>query len=161
MFDRRGAGTSCGVRASGSYILYSSLLAIFLGLTTAFLLAAAPAEAQSYRFNDVRVEGNERIEASTIIARMGIERGQSVTAGELNDAYQRVLDSGVFETVELTPRGSTLVVTVSEYPTINKISFEGNRRIKDDVLREVISAQTRRVFTAEQAERDAVAISEV
>ena len=113
MFYRRGAGTSCGVRASGSYILYSSLLAIFLGLTTTLLLAAAPAEAQTYRFNDVRVEGNERIEASTIIARMGIERGQSVTAGELNDAYQRVLDSGVFETVELTPRGSTLVVTVT------------------------------------------------
>ncbi|GGH19054.1 outer membrane protein assembly factor BamA [Cribrihabitans marinus] len=141
--------------------MYSSLLAFFLGLTTTFLLAAAPAQAQTYRFNDVRVEGNERIEASTIIARMGIERGQNVTAGELNDAYQRVLDSGVFETVELTPRGSTLVVTVTEYPTINKISFEGNRRIKDDVLREVISAQTRRVFTAEQAERDAVAISEV
>ncbi len=120
-----------------------------------------PALAQSYTINNFEVEGNRRIETSTIIARTGIEPGQTVTAGQLNDAFQRLLDSGVFETVELTPRGSTLVIAVEEYPTINQISIEGNRRVKDDVLLDAISSQTRRVFTPQLAEADADLIAEV
>ncbi len=120
-----------------------------------------PAQAQSYTINNFEVEGNRRIETSTIIARTGIEPGQTVTAGQLNDAFQRLLDSGVFETVELTPRGSTLVIAVEEYPTINQISIEGNRRVKDDVLLDAISSQTRRVFTPQLAEADADLIAEV
>ena len=41
------------------------------------------------------------------------------------------------ETVEVVPQGKTLVIRVSEYPTINAISFEGNRRLKDDKLAEI------------------------
>ncbi|WP_234899465.1 outer membrane protein assembly factor BamA [Ruegeria lacuscaerulensis] len=124
---------------------------------------AAPqsAHAQSFTINSFEVEGNRRIETSTIITRTGIEPGQTVTAGELNDAFQRLLDSGVFETVELTPRGNTLVIEVEEYPTINQISIEGNRRVKDDVLIEAISSEPRRVFTPQVAEADADLIAQI
>ncbi|TMV08759.1 outer membrane protein assembly factor BamA [Ruegeria sediminis] len=161
MTDRRGAGTSCGYGAPKAYILWQSAVAFFFFFATVFLVTPQPAHAQSYTFNTVQVEGNQRIETATILARMGIERGKPVSAGELNDAYQRLLDSGVFETVELTPRGNTLVVAVSEYPTINRISFEGNRRVKDEVLQEAIGSQSRRVFTPEQAEKDANLVAEI
>ena len=115
--------------------------------------------AQDYQFNSLRVEGNQRIETSTIVAYTGIEPGQAVTGGELNDAYRRVLDSGVFETVELVPQGNTLVIKVTEYPTISRISFEGNRRLKDDVLRDVVESAPRRIFSPAQAERDAANIA--
>ena len=49
------------------------------------------AEAQSYRFNSVSIEGNQRVDPATIITYAGIARGQTVSAGELNDAYQRIL----------------------------------------------------------------------
>ncbi len=124
-------------------------------------VAVPRAQAQNYSFTNVQVEGNQRIQASTIISRLGIERGQAVSGGQLNDAYQRLLDSGVFETVELTPRGNTLIVNVEERPTINRISFEGNRRIKDDSLSEAINSQPRRVFSPEQAEADAARLAEV
>lgn len=135
----------------------------FLFLTAAMGLLALPhaAQAQNFTINSFEVEGNRRIETGTIIQRTGIEPGQTVSAGQLNDAYQRVLDSGVFETVELTPRGSTLVIEVQEYPTINQISIEGNRRVKDDLLMEVISSEPRRVYTPQAAEADADLIAEV
>ncbi len=157
----RSAGTSCGGNISSDYILYRVLGGVFLFLATVFTGLATPAMAQTYTFNSVEVEGNQRIETSTIVARTGIARGEKVTAGQLNDAYKRILDSGVFETVELTPRGSTLLITVAEHPTINKISFEGNKRIKDETLDGVVSSQSRRVFTPEQAEKDATEISKV
>jgi outer membrane protein insertion porin family len=153
-------GTSCVARPAHTNILYRSLFAAFLLFSTVLVLFPAEAWAQNYQFNSVSVEGNQRIETSTIVAYTGIERGQTVTAGQLNDAYQRILASGVFETVELEPRGGTLVIKVQEYPTISRISIEGNRRVKDDTLLPLIGSAPRRVFNPSQAERDAAALAE-
>ncbi|MEX0284096.1 MAG: outer membrane protein assembly factor BamA [Paracoccaceae bacterium] len=125
-----------------------------------FAAFATQSEAQNFRFNSVQVEGNERIETSTIVSYTGIARGQSLTGGELNDAYQRVVDSGLFESVEFDPRGGTLVIRVQEFPTVNSISFEGNKRLDDDVLSEIVESTSRRVFDPSQAERDASAIAQ-
>ena len=154
------AGKSCGECKSGINILYRKVSAISLAVALGYALSPLPAEAQSYRFTSVQVEGNQRIQTSTVVAYTGIERGQTVSAGELNDAYQRILDSGVFETVEIVPRGNTLVIKVTEFPTINQISFEGNRRLKDDALSDIIESAPRRVFSPTQAERDAGLIAE-
>ncbi|MCB1363041.1 MAG: outer membrane protein assembly factor BamA [Rhodobacteraceae bacterium] len=154
------AGISCAGRTETRHILYRLALAIFLFSAMAFTVLPGAAAAQDYTFNSVTVEGNQRIEASTIIARAGIARGKSVSAGELNDAYQRILDSGVFETVELDPRGSTLVIRVQEFPTINIVNFEGNRRIKDEELEKIVESQSRRVFNPSLAETDAAKIAE-
>ena len=140
----------------------------FLGSTAlsavlAFGIGLAPMslQAQDYRFTNVRVEGNQRIQSSTIVAYTGLGRGETVSAGALNDAYRGVFDSGLFEAVELVPRGNTLVIKVVEYPTISRINFEGNKRLKDDALSEVIKSSPRRVFSADQAERDAGAIADL
>lgn len=161
MTDRRGAGTSCGQQVPTNNILWQALAVLFLFVAASLMTFPHAALAQNYTINSFDVQGNRRIETGTIIARTGIEPGQSVTSGQLNDAYQRLLDSGVFETVELTPRGSTLVIEVQEYPTINQISIEGNARVKDDVLLDVIESQPRRVFTPQVAEADADMIAEV
>ncbi len=116
--------------------------------------------AQEYRFNSVVINGNERIGDSAIIARAGIRRGQAISGGQLNDAYQALQNSGLFESVAIEPRGGTLVITVTELPTLNRVSFEGNRRIKDEVLTQIVKSQERRVFNPTQAEADAAAIAE-
>ncbi|MEC8016817.1 MAG: outer membrane protein assembly factor BamA [Pseudomonadota bacterium] len=154
------AGKSCGGRTLGAHILYKNVSGAALAVALGFALAPDFAAAQSYSFTNVQVEGNQRIQTSTIVAYTGIERGKSVSAGELNDAYQRILDSGVFESVEIVPRGNTLVIKVTEFPTISRISFEGNRRIKDDALLALIESSPRRVFNPTVAERDAAALAE-
>ncbi len=155
----KNVGISCGERETRTNILYRGVSVIALAVT--FGLGVLPnfAEAQNYRFNTVQVEGNQRIQTSTIVAYTGIERGETVSAGQLNDAYQNILDSGVFESVDLVPQGNTLVIKVTEFPTINKINFEGNRRIKDDVLSGIIESSPRRVFVPALAEKDAAAIA--
>jgi outer membrane protein insertion porin family len=141
--------------------MFRHLIAIIsLGISMAFLSMPDTAQAQSYRFNSVSVEGNQRIETGTILSYAGIARGESVSAAELNDAYQRILGSGLFETVVIEPRGSTLAISVKEYPTINRISFEGNKRLKDKDLASYIKSKSRLVFSPTQAERDAETIAE-
>ena len=129
-------------------------------LSVAGVVTAPAAFAQEYRFNTVRIDGNERVGDSAILARAGIRRGQAISGGQLNDAYQSLQNSGLFESVALEPRGGTLVITVVELPTINRVRFEGNRRIKDENLEGLIASSERRVFSPAQAERDAAIITE-
>ncbi|MEH6737469.1 MAG: POTRA domain-containing protein, partial [Sulfitobacter sp.] len=135
-------------------------LAFSLLVTTAWVAPAPQVFAQQYQFKSVRIEGNQRIGDSAILSQAGIARGQAVSAGELNDAFQALNNSGLFESVSIEPQGGTLTITVVELPTINNISFEGNRRIKDDALSSVINSTARRVFNPAQAEKDANSIAQ-
>ncbi len=134
-------------------------LTFFLLISTAWVAPTPQAAAQQYQVNSVRIDGNARIGDSAILSRAGIGRG-TVSAAQLNDAYQRLAGSGLFETVAIEPQGGTLVITVVELPTINRISFEGNRRIDDEALAAIVSLEERRVFNPTQAEKDANAIAE-
>lgn len=144
----------------GFALCKSMVFGLFLAIATLCASAFNPALAQSFSFSNVTVEGNERVDAATIISYTGIERGTAVSAGQLNDAYQKVVDSGLFETVELVPQGRTLLIRVKELPTINVINFEGNRRIKDEALQALVQSEARRVYSPSQAEADAAAIAD-
>lgn len=133
---------------------------LFLAISIGYVVSPTISQAQSYRFNSVNVEGNQRIEVATILTYAGIARGETVSAAGLNDAYQRILRSGLFETVSLEPRGGTLQIIVREFPTISQIGFEGNKRIKDEVLSGMIQSQSRRVYSPSVAESDAANITE-
>ena len=133
----------------------SVLFASAAALAVQAAVLPQPALAQSYTFTEVSIEGSQRIEPATILSYAGIARGQTVTAAELNDAYQRILASGLFEEVEIVPVGNKLVIRVVEYPTINRVVFEGNRRIKDEDLAGLVTSESRRVFNPATAERDA------
>ncbi|MEO1306606.1 MAG: outer membrane protein assembly factor BamA [Pseudomonadota bacterium] len=131
---------------------------IFLCASIGFVPTLA--RTQTFSFSNVEVQGNERVDAATILTQAGIERGQPVSAAQLNAALQNIQNSGLFETVEIIPRGNTLVITVEEFPTINRIAFEGNRRLNDEILSSIISSTSRRVYSPSQAEADADAITD-
>ncbi len=140
-------------------------LAVVRRASAVGLIAAAvafggiPAFAQSYAFSNVVVEGNERIEPATIVKFASVPKGATINEAGLNDAYQRLLASGLFSSVELVPSGGTLIIRVTENPTINVVDFEGNARLKDEQLSAVIKSQGRRIFSAAQIEADAAAIT--
>ncbi len=131
---------------------------VFLFLFTALSAFAAKANAQSFSFSTVDISGNDRVETGTILSYAAIPAGQTLGMGEINAAYQRVVQSGLFETVEMDPRGSTLVIRVVEWPTINRIRFEGNNRLSDDELGALIESKSRRVYSPTVAARDAATL---
>ena len=152
-----GRGKSISKLAQGS-----SRAALILALVsaTSLTLPSTTASAQDFTFNRVAVSGNQRVDSASVVAFAGIASGQTLTAGELNEAYQRIVNSGLFEAVEINPRGNLLEINVQEWPTVNRINIEGNRRIDDDVLLPVLGSESRRVYSPSQAEADAAAIAE-
>jgi outer membrane protein insertion porin family len=129
--------------------------------STSYITFPSAAYAQEFRFNSVAIEGNGRVSSDTILSYAGIVRGQGVSAGELNDAYQRVLGSGLFEAVEFVPQGARLVIKVTEFPTVSRINIEGNSKVSDDSLLPAIKTQARRVYSPATVEFDAATITEI
>ena len=140
--------------------LRPSLVAILLSTTMVSEPFLTQAIAEDYAFSSVTVEGNDYVDAATILSYAGIARGETIGAGALNDAYQRILASGLFETVDLVPQGNTLVIKVKENPVLNVVDFQGNKRLKDDKLVELVKSQSRKIYSAAQAEADAAQIAE-
>lgn len=137
---------------------FSSFHATICVLTLAVTLSIA--EAQT-RVGTVNVDGNLRVPDATVIDLIGFTSGQSVSNDEINDAVQRIMASGLFETAEIRPSGGALNVVVVERPTVNRISIEGNRRLSDEALLPAITLSPRRVYSAQQAVADANALADI
>ena len=136
-------------------------LALLLTTSMGWMVQPDMALAQSYQISTVKVEGNDKVDPETIASYAGIGPGKSVSAAELNDAYQRIKNTGLFESVDLVPSGGKLTIRVKEYPTINIVNFEGNKRLKDEKLAGIISSKSRRVYSPAQAEADAALITDI
>jgi outer membrane protein insertion porin family len=137
------------------------ITALFLSAATVSAAIFTPVLAQEYSFGQVEIQGNQAVDAPTILGLAGIKRGQSLDTAQLNDAYQGLVRSGLFETVDISPVGGKLVITVKEYPTVNFINFEGNKRLKDEELAKIISSKASRVYSPSMAEADASLIAEL
>lgn len=135
--------------------------AIFAIFSALWLISAQPVQAQTFQFSTISVSGNVRVDDSTVISLLGINRGQRVSAAQLNAGIGRLSASGLFEEVDVNPRGATLAVTVREYPIIGVVNFEGNRRIRSDAIQEVVRTRAGRVLSPTEIEADARAIAEL
>ncbi len=102
---------------------------------------------QSFVVRRILVEGNERIEASTIIAYLPIAPGDTVDAAKLDLAVKTLARTELFSDETAVQRGSDLVVRVVENPIINQVVFEGNSALNDDKLKDEISIHPRGIFT--------------
>ncbi len=147
----RKLGQSCAVVAVAVVLSPASSL-IFIENSAAYA-------QETSRFSRVDVSGNQRIAADTVRAIAGISAGTRVTPGQINNAVQNLFDSGLFESVDVRPERGRLVIEVAEYPTINEISIEGNKRLKDEDLVSLIGSVPRRTYSPLQAEADMLAIT--
>ena len=141
-------------------VVFGCVGAVLLcGLLTALALPSV-AHAQTYRYDAISVEGNIRIDTESVLRFAGLPASGAVSATELNSAYRRIADAAVFESFEIQPQGNRLIISVVEYPVINEISIEGNRRIEDEPLMAVVRSTPRHVYRPSLAEQDAAAIAE-
>ena len=116
--------------------------------------------AQTISISEIEIVGNQRIEANTIQSYISLSQGKVFEADEINAAYQRVLKSGLFESVEFEEIDGILRVSVVEYPTINRIYFEGNVRIEDAALEKALESREKYVLNAQIVEQDRKNIAE-
>ncbi len=126
--------------------------------------AAAPARVQPLRpsaatsgqgiIGDIRVEGAHRIESGTIRSYMLVQPGDPFDPDRLDRSLKTLYATGLFSDVNISRSGNTLIVKVVENPLVNRVAFEGNRKINDDSLRAELQLKPRSVYTAALAQAD-------
>ena len=122
--------------------------------------AVSNADAQTYSYSRIETNGNVRIDSQSLIRISGLPESGTVSATQLNSAFRAISDRALFEEISLVPRGGVLEINVVEFPTINRIDFEGNRTIKDEQLTEVIFSKPRQVYVPAKIENDASRLAE-
>lgn len=102
----------------------------------------------------IQVEGNHRIDTGTILSYILVHVGDTFAPGPINESLKTLYATGLFQDVNLTRQGDTLVVHVVENPVVNQVAFEGNHEIVDNNLQNAIQLRARSVFTPGAAEAD-------
>ncbi len=102
----------------------------------------------------IQVVGNRRIEAGTIRSYMLVRPGDPFDADRLDRSVKTLFSTGLFENVQLSRQGNVLIVTVAENPLVNRVAFEGNKKLSDDALKAEIQTKPRAVFTPAMVEAD-------
>ncbi len=100
------------------------------------------------------VQGNTRVEAETIRTYLTIKPGSSYGPFDIDESIRALFATGLFSDVSIVRRGSSLVVSVTENPVINRVSFEGNDKVKDEVLLGAVQSQPRSVLTQARVQSD-------
>jgi len=126
------------------------------------VLAAIPASAMAGdRIAAITVTGAQRIEDSTILSYLAAKAGDEFDEDTLDASLKALFETGMFADVTLRREGDDLVVSVTENPIINRIAFEGNKRIEGDELESEIQMRPRVVFTRGRVQADTDRILEL
>lgn len=110
-------------------------------ITAGSLATASVANAQT--ISAVVVEGNRRIDAAAIKGYVQIAPGERADPIKIDDALKALYATGLFEDVKINVVGSRLVVHVVENAMINRVAFEGNKKVKDATLSAEIQSKAR------------------
>ncbi len=100
------------------------------------------------------VEGNKRIETGTVLSYMVLQPGDPFDVDRMDRSLKTLYATGLFSDVNIRREGSNLVVKVAENPIVNRVAFEGNKKLTDDQLKGAIQLRQNAVFTATEAQVD-------
>jgi len=132
----------------------TGLLASVLLVGAAVVTPLLAQTASGSTIEEIRVVGTQRIDPSTVNSYMQLKPGDRYNAEKVDESLKNLFNTGLFADVTLRREGRSLVVQVVENPIINRIAFEGNRKIDDETLRTEVSLRPRVVYTRTKVQSD-------
>ncbi|SDS13629.1 Beta-barrel assembly machine subunit BamA [Bradyrhizobium canariense] len=157
--DKGALRMNFGMRVRGGLLAALILFATPVAATLAVALASSPAAAQTV--STIQVEGNRRVEIETIRSYFKSGPGGHLDQAQIDDGLKALIETGLFQDVKINQAGGHLVVTVVESPVINRVAFEGNKKIKDEQLSAEIQSKPRGTLSRPMVQSDAQRIAEV
>lgn len=134
---------------------------LFVLLAFVLTFSAAQAAETSGVVHKIKLNGTMRIEPETVLSYLLIREGDAVDQARLDRGLKALFATGLFADVKMDFKKGVLTVDVVENPIVNQISFEGNKRIKDEQLQSELSLRPRAVFTRSKVRRDTQRILEI
>ncbi len=109
--------------------------------TTSAILVAPAALAATV--NRIDVSGNRRMDAESVRILSDVRVGDNVTAESANQIAKKLQESGYFSRVSVRMSGNVLKIDITEAPTVNMVTIEGNDEISTDDLKKELRLKSR------------------
>src|SRR6201982_2112331 len=149
-----------GSPARASLLAVLIMCVVLVAASLAAALTASQAAAQTV--DQIEVVGNRRVELETIRSYFKPGPGGTLDAGRIDDGLKALIETGLFQDVRISRgAGGKLTVTVVENPVINRVAFEGNKKIKDDQLTAEVQSKPRGTLSRPMVQSDAQRIAEI
>jgi outer membrane protein insertion porin family len=113
------------------------LAAIAGALVVLFGSGCGDAFAGTASDSAIVVTGNHRIGAEVVRSHLHADKDGNFSASALDAGLKELYATGLFSDVKISRDGGRVVVAVAENPTIFRVAFEGNKKIKDDDLKKL------------------------
>lgn len=109
----------------------------------------------------IEVKGNRRVETPTVLSYIDVKSGEEITEGKIEEILKNLFATGLFADVVIEQQGNRLLIQVVENKIINRIAFEGNTRLKDEVIQSEIGIRPREVYTPARTQEAAQKIRDM
>ena len=117
--------------------------------------------AEAAVVRSISVSGNQRIDSDTIRSYVTVKPGKSFSSFDTDESLERLYATGLFSDVRITRSGNTLLVQVSENAIINLVLFEGNDKVRDEQLENIVQSKSLGIFSQEKTNSDLDRVREV
>ena len=117
-------------------------------------LASTIEVAQASLVERIVIKGAQRIEPGTVKSYLLVREGDVYDPLRVDRSLKSLFATGLFADVSIDRDGTGLIVNVVENPVINRIAFEGNRVLDDEILQTEISLRPRVIYTRTKVQDD-------
>ena len=86
--------------------------------------------------SDIRIIGLQRVSTGSIFNVIPISVGDKIDSRKSNDIVKSLFSTEQFDDIQIGKDGNTLIITVTERPSISAIDISGNKALKTEQLME-------------------------
>jgi outer membrane protein insertion porin family len=115
--------------------------AVLLTLLLGWLAIGGAGAAAADDPDTIAVAGNRQVGADAIRSYFRTGAAGRHGAEALDAALKSLYATGLFQDVKVSREGDRVLVTVVENPTIERLAFEGNKKVKDADLKKLLQSK--------------------
>jgi len=119
----------------------SARAAFLVWLLACSVAAGGVARADEPPDSQIAVSGNQHVDAGMIRSFFHVMPAKPLDAAALDSALKALYATGLFADVKIVRQGDGVLVTVAENPTIVRLAFEGNKKVKDAELKKGLQSK--------------------
>jgi outer membrane protein insertion porin family len=116
-----------------------------LGLAVSMMFGVASSQASDdkARNETIVVDGNKRVDAATVRSYFKAGADGRIDEVARDAGLKALIETRLFDKVSIERAGERLIVHLHEAPVLDKVIFEGNKRVKDSDLTPTIESKPR------------------
>jgi outer membrane protein insertion porin family len=100
------------------------------------------------KINTIIISGNNRIENKTIEKYLDVKLGDEFIPSLDEEIIKKLYKTGLFKNIQVKFLNGTLNIYIKEKILINKVNFEGNKKIKSDLKFKLLKRNRSRIAEA-------------